>query len=196
MPSVGFHKLSVAIATAGIAVTIWAVPALCQDSASSSTPAAVAAIEPATGSQDSAASSDTATPKKHTLREKIKNIVDAVPARLQMDRDFKIASALFPSFCQHWQKDLQDRESNNRNHLNFVAKDGYQTATYTGYGKIEECESHQSRQGFSIGRITYEEFQYYVTGKTSDEAMHAAPQTVSDTHTTELFRWDNNKWFY
>ena len=30
----------------------------------------------------------------------------------------------------------------------------------------------------------------------TNEARHAAPKTVSDTHTTEIFRWDNGKWFY
>ena len=69
-------------------------------------------------------------------------------------------------------------------------------ATYTGYGKIVGCESHQSKDGYSIGKLSYEEFVYYVVGKTKEEARSAAPKAISDLHTTEIFRWENNKWFY
>ena len=75
-------------------------------------------------------------------------------------------------------------------------KDGFQTATYTGYGDVKTCEAHQSKEGFSIGSITYEEFTYYLAGKTPEEALHGEKKPVSDTHTTEIFRWENNKWFY
>jgi hypothetical protein len=186
-------RLTLSVAVVGFALSAFAQKGYCQDGETN--PASAPAIQQASLGPD-AASPPSSTPKRTTLREKIKNIVDKIPGRLEMDRQFKIASALFPSFCQHWQQNLRDRESNNRNHLNFIEKDGYETATYTGYGKIEECESHQSRTGFSIGRITYEEFEYYIVGKTQDDAEHAAPKTVSDTHTTELFRWDDNKWFY
>jgi hypothetical protein len=187
MKVIGWCKFSLV----AVALTVWCAPALCQDSGPDSVPATT--IQPASATQDA---TDSAPAKRPTFREKIKRIVDAVPSRIKLDRDFKVASALFPSFCQHWGQNLRDRESNNRNHLNFIEKDGYETATYTGYGKIEECESHQSKGGYSIGKITYEEFIFYLTGKTPDEAKIAAPQTISDTHTTELFRWDNNKWFY
>jgi hypothetical protein len=184
-------RFALTVAAAGFALLAFAQTGFCQDGDSS--PAAPAVQQASLGTD-----SPTAAPaaKHTTIRQKIKTIVDAIPGRLEMDREFKIASAVFPSFCQHWQQDLQDRETNNRNHLSFVEKDGYQTATYTGYGKIEECESHQSKTGFSIGRITYEEFEYYIVGKTQDDAEHATPKPVSDTHTTELFRWDHEKWFY
>lgn len=113
-----------------------------------------------------------------------------------MDREFKKAAALFPDFCHHWEENLHDRETNNLAKLNFTQKDGYETATYTGYGKVAACESHQSRDGYSIGKLTYEEFIYYIAGKTKNEAAHAVPKQTSDTHTTEIFRWENNKWFY
>lgn len=190
------YRLGVAIATAGVVLGAWSAPAFCQDG-DSSAPARGAVVQQASiNQQDSTEASTDGTPAKPTLGEKIKKIAAALPERIKLDRDFKVASALFPSFCDHWAQNLRDRESNNRNHLSFVEKDGYETATYTGYGKIEECESHQSKNGYSIGKITYEEFIYYLTGKTPDEAKQAAPQTISDTHTTELFRWDNNKWFY
>jgi len=134
---------------------------------------------------------------KKTLRQEVKTLIAKItPDRIKRDIEFKKASALFPNFCKHWEQDLHDREVNNLSNLRFVLKEGFETATYTGYGKVAECESHQSRDGYSIGKISYEEFVYYIAGKSEDEARHAAPKTVSDTHTTEIFRWDNGKWFY
>ncbi len=134
---------------------------------------------------------------KKTLRQTVKSLIAKItPDRIKRDLEFKKASAQFPDFCKHWEQDLHDRELNNLSKLTFIIKDGYETATYTAYGKIAECESHQSKDGYSIGKISYEEFVYYIVGKSEDEARHAAPKTVSDTHTTEIFRWDNGKWFY
>jgi hypothetical protein len=134
--------------------------------------------------------------EKKTLGQKVKALVaQLTPDRIKRDIEFRKASALFPDFCKHWEQDLHDRETNNLSKLKFVPKEGYETATYTAYGKVSGCESHQSKDGYSIGKITYEEFQYYIVGKSEDEARHAAPRTVSDTHTTEIFRFDNGKWF-
>ncbi len=134
---------------------------------------------------------------KKTLGQKVKSLVAKLtPERIKRDIEFRKASALFPDFCKHWEQDLHEREVNNLAKLQFVPKEGYETATYTGYGKVAGCESHQSKDGYSIGKISYEEFIYYIAGKSVDEARHAAPKTVSDTHTTEIFRWDNGKWFY
>jgi hypothetical protein len=150
----------------------------------------------AAGGSEIPASYESPPPKK-TLGQKVKAMVAKItPERLKRDIEFKQASALFPSFCQHWQDDLHEREVNNISKLIFTPKDGYQTTTYTGYGKISECESHQSKDGYSIGKITYEEFTYYLTGKSEDEARTAPPKPISDTHTTEIFRWENGKWFY
>ena len=135
--------------------------------------------------------------EKKTLGQKVKALVAKLtPDRIKRDIEFRKASALFPDFCKHWEQDLHDRETNNLSKLKFVPKEGYETATYTAYGKVSGCESHQSKDGYSIGKITYEEFEYYIAGKSEDEARHAAPRTVSDTHTTEIFRLDNGKWFY
>ena len=153
-------------------------------------PARAQAQEPALGAVAPPA------PKK-TLGQKVKALVAKItPDRLKRDLEFRKASALFPDFCKHWEQDLHDREINNLSKLKFVPKDGYQTTTYTAYGQISGCESHQSKDGYSIGKITYEEFEYYLVGKSEDEARHAPPKTVGDTHTTEIFRWDNGKWFY
>jgi hypothetical protein len=135
--------------------------------------------------------------EKKTLGQKVKALVAKLtPDRIKRDIEFRIASAQFPDFCKHWEQDLRDRETNNLSKLKFVPKEGYETATYTAYGKVSGCESHQSKDGYSIGKITYEEFEYYIAGRSQDEARHAAPRTVSDTHTTEIFRFDNGKWFY
>jgi hypothetical protein len=135
--------------------------------------------------------------EKKTLGQKVKALVAKLtPDRIKRDIEFRKASALFPDFCKHWEQDLHDRETNNLSKLKFVPKEGYETATYTAYGKVSGCESHQSKDGYSIGKITYEEFQYYIAGRSEDEARRAVPKTVLDTHTTEIFRWDNGKWFY
>jgi hypothetical protein len=155
---------------------------------------AQAAIPPQTSD---AAPGDTSAPPKKTLRQRVKALVEKLtPERIKRDREFKVASAQFPDFCKHWEQNLHDREVDNLAKLNFSQKDGFETATYTGYGKIAGCESHQSKDGYSIGKLQYEEFIYYVVGKTKEEARNALPKAISDTHTTEIFRWENNKWFY
>ncbi len=132
-----------------------------------------------------------------TLKQRVKSIVERLtPERVKRNREFKMAAATFPGFCKHWEQNLRDREVNNLNKLNFSEKEGFETATYTGYGKISGCESHQSKDGYSIGKLSYEEFVYYVVGKTKEEARGATPKAISDLHTTEIFRWENNKWFY
>ncbi len=65
-----------------------------------------------------------------------------------------------------------------------------------GYSPVRKCECHQSTDGYSIGKVTYDEFQVLLVGKTPDEAKHAKPKVTDDTATTELFRWDKEKWFY
>ena len=162
------------------------------------------AQSPAVSDASSAQASDAAVPAsyeapapKATIGQKVKALVAKItPDRMKRDLEFKKAAALFPGFCKHWEEDLREREINNLQKLRFFLKDGYQTATYTGYGKVAACESHQSRDGYSIGKITYEEFTYYLVGKSEDEARHAQPKPIDDTHTTEIFRWDNGKWFY
>ena len=154
------------------------------------------AAVPRTQSEGTSAG-DSATVPKKSLGQRVKSLVERLtPERIKRNREFKMASATFPDFCKHWEKNLRDREVNNLNKLNFREKDGFETATYTGYGKIVACESHQSKDGYSIGKLSYEEFVYYVAGKTKDEARSAPPKAISDLHTTEIFRWENNKWFY
>jgi len=116
--------------------------------------------------------------------------------REQRDLEFKKASEKFPEFCKHWEQNLRDRERDNRLKVVFTEKDGVHTATYVGYGEVKTCEAHQSKDGFSIGKISYEEFTYNLSGKTQEEAAAAEKTTVEDVHTTELFRWENDDWFH
>ena len=145
----------------------------------------------------SASASDVVPGGGKTLKQRVKSIVERLtPERIKRNREFSKAAALFPDFCRHWEQNLRDRERNNVAKLNFNEKDGYETATYTGYGRINGCEAHQSKDGYSIGKLSYEEFVYYVVGRTKEEARSAVPKAVSDMHTTEIFRYENNKWFY
>lgn len=118
------------------------------------------------------------------------------PERRKRDLEFKKASAEFPDFCKHWEQNLRDRERDNLKKLVFGLVDGLHTATFTGYGEVKICEAHQSKDGFSIGKITYEEFTYSVSGTTPEEAAKGERKPVSNTITTEIFRWEKNKWFY
>jgi hypothetical protein len=180
-------------AVAGFAITAMVIMAPRRARAQAPASASVASVSDS-AAVPTAAASPTA---KKRLRKKVRTLVaKIVPDRIKRDIEFKTASAQFPDFCKHWEQDLHEREVNNLSKLSFIIKDGYETATYTAYGKVGECESHQSKDGYSIGKISYEEFVYYIAGKSEDEARHAAPRTVSDTHTTEIFRWDNGKWFY
>jgi hypothetical protein len=155
---------------------------------------AQAAIPPQSEIASTGGTSPTAN---KTLRQRVKSMVEKLtPERIKRNREFKVAFATFPDFCKHWEQNLRDREVNNVAKLNFSMKDGFETATYTGYGKIVGCEAHQSKDGYSIGKLSYEEFIYYIVGKTKEEARSAAPKAISDLHTTEIFRWENNKWFY
>jgi|SRR5579875_1509248 len=109
---------------------------------------------------------------------------------------YEHAASLFPSFCQEWQRLLHDREVNNLAHLNWQLRQGYETATYTGYGQVESCDTKESVEGIPIGKITYEELSYYLAGKTINDARNAKPKVIRQVHTLEIFSWDKNKWFY
>jgi hypothetical protein len=188
-----------AVATLAI-TTILAAPA--SGRAQSKAPQPSAHASPAPASQRGAVAQPSASPAaavaaKKTIGQEVKALVAKyTPDRVKRDREFKKAAALFPDFCRHWEQDLRERETNNLSKLKFILKDGFKTATYTAYGKVAACESHQSKDGYSIGKLTYEEFIYYLAGKSEGEAKHASPRPISDTRTTEIFRWDNGKWFY
>ncbi len=109
---------------------------------------------------------------------------------------YEKAAARFPGFCHDWQRMLHDRETNNLQHLTWQSRDGAQTSTYTGYGRVETCETKESVEGVPIGKISYEEMIYYLWGKSADEARRAQPKLIHQTHTLEIFSWEKDKWFY
>lgn len=118
------------------------------------------------------------------------------PMTLRERRIYERASSELPAFCRDWERKLRDREVNNLSNIAWKERSGYETATYVGYGPIEQCKCHESRQGIPIGDVSYEEIEYYLVGKTIDEAKHAKPKPVGQTKTLEIFSWERNKWFY
>ena len=109
---------------------------------------------------------------------------------------YEQAAALFPSFCHDWERKLHDRELNNLRNIHWQVRDGYETASYVGYGKVKRCETKESAQGVPIGKLTYEEFNFNLIGKTLDEALHTKPKLLGITTTLEIFSWEKNGWFY
>jgi hypothetical protein len=150
---------------------------------------------PAAGNPPAAQAPISPKEEKKLRREARSQEKKLVSEREKLDREFKKASEKFPEFCKHWEQNLRDRERDNRLKLVFTEKDGVHTATYVGYGEVKTCESHQSKDGFSIGKITYEEFTYNLSGKTHEEAVAAEKTTIGNVHTTEIFRWEKNEWF-
>jgi hypothetical protein len=194
MMSIRIVGIGTAAAALAFAAMIGASPGCAQSQAPDDAVSTSSASAPDSTALTATAVSPAA---KKTLGQKVKALVSKLtPERVKRDIEFRKASALFPDFCKHWEQDLHEREVLNRSKLKFVEKDGYETATYTAYGKVAACESHQSKDGYSIGKLTYEEFTYYVAGRSEEEARQAAPKTVNDLRTTEIFRWDNGKWFY
>jgi hypothetical protein len=175
---------------ASLAVTLAAAPAFSADQATDTNKTVAAStIAPEPDAQ--------ASPVTKSLRKKVKAALAKVnPMRLLRDKEFQKAATLFPAFCKDWERKLHDREVNNQSHIAWQLKDGFETGTYTGYSPVQKCECHQSTDGYSIGKVTYQEFQYYIFGKTPDDAKHATPKVTDITATTELFRWDKDAWFY
>lgn len=110
------------------------------------------------------------------------------------DDAFDRASESFPAFCKDWERRLHDRELNNEESVSWKDKDGYKTGTYLAYSPIKTCNCKRSTGGVPIGELTYQETEYYLAGRTVEEARHAQPKTVGVTNTTEIFRWDRTKW--
>jgi hypothetical protein len=186
-------KRAIGMLAASLSLVVAASSARAQDQATSSNQSASAA----TVSPSEQKPSDLKALHDPALQQQTKDVLTTLsPERRRLDREFQQASALFPAFCKDWEQKLREREANNIEHLELKMQNGFETALYTGYSSVESCESHQSPQGFSIGKLSYEEFHYLIKEKTLDEAKHAKGNKVDDTHTTEIFRWDKGKWFY
>ncbi len=90
---------------------------------------------------------------------------------------------------------LHDREVNNLSHLEWHQQQGYQTATYTGYGKVQGCQAKESDEGVPIGKVSYQEMNYYLAGKSVDDAK-SHPKLLGTTNTLEIFSFEKDRWFY
>lgn len=111
-------------------------------------------------------------------------------------RGYSRAALLFPPFCREWEQKLRNRELNNRANIHWDSRDGFKVGNYVGYSPIQTCECKESPTGLPIGKLTYQEFNYYISGKTMDEAKQATPKVMHTTSTLEIFSWDRERWFY
>jgi hypothetical protein len=118
------------------------------------------------------------------------------PARIITDPKLERAAAAFPEFCHEWEAKLVERTRYNLQRIEWKLQHGYETGDYVSYSKILSCTCKQTPKGIPIGKLTYQEFDYLLTGTTIDEASHSTPRPLSITNTTEIFRWDQNQWIY
>lgn len=118
------------------------------------------------------------------------------PRMMAALKQFEVAKAAFPNFCQDWQHKLDQRERDNLAHINWKLREGLETGTFVGYSKINSCVCKQASNGIPIGELTYRELDYELTGKTVDDAKHSTPRTMTIQPTREIFSWDHGKWFY
>ncbi len=144
-----------------------------------------------TAKSDSSAETDSAGSGRYELHAALKSF-DTSPH--SGDAVFDQASGLFPAFCKDWERKLHDRELNNLENVSWKEQDGWKTGTYLGYSPIKSCNCKRSTGGVPIGELTYQETEYYLSGRTVEEARHAQPKPVGITNTTEIFRWDKTKW--
>lgn len=123
------------------------------------------------------------------IRERIK------PLREKL---FQRAETSFTGFCRDWQEKLRARERNNIAHIAWKPLGDQEAGTYVGYGNVRSCTCKQSSKGIPIGKLSYQEFQYELDGRTPDDAIHAGPKSLSTVNTTEIFRFDDKlgKWVY
>jgi hypothetical protein len=180
-------RLKVTTASALAALLTIAAPAWCADSAPSGAQDSAAAAAPADGAA--------APQKAHPIRAALSKLS---PARLLDSKLFQRAEHEFPAFCKDWESKLKEREHNNVSHVSWKVENGEEVGSYVGYGNVQSCTCKQSSKGIPVGKLTYQEFEYKLEGKTLDEAEHAKPQQNGITNTTEIFRWDKkqDKWIY
>jgi hypothetical protein len=118
------------------------------------------------------------------------------PAMMRALKEFQTASATFPDFCRDWARKLSMREQDNLGHIKWEMRNGIQTGTYVGYSTIESCTCKEASNGVAVGTLTYREFDYTLTGKSIEEARHAAPNATTVVPTREIFAYDKGKWFW
>jgi hypothetical protein len=170
-----------------------AIPAWSADSPSAAAPAVSTGRNARPAAANARIDGPTAnrTANSRPLRAAMKGLSQAQDA-------FKRAAKAFPAFCKDWGAKLRKRERDNLTHITWKTKNGAEVGTYTGYGSVKTCECKQSSKGIPVGKLSYQEFEYELDGKTVEEAKHAPPKTDSVTDTTELIGYDKKKkkWFY
>ena len=118
------------------------------------------------------------------------------PAMMRALKEFQVASAAFPDFCRDWAHKLSVREHDNVEHIKWEMRDGMETGSYVGYSSIDSCTCKEASNGVAVGILTYKEFDYTLTGKSVEEAKHAAPHAASIVPTREIFAYEKGKWFW
>ena len=117
------------------------------------------------------------------------------PSHAVSSTEYERAARSFPEFCRAWQRKLDEDAKNQKNLLQWQDRDGWKTATYSGYGPIRSCTC-KLRDGVPLGRITYEEIEYYIAGRTVVEARNAQPIAAGSTNTIVILRWEKGRWNY
>lgn len=117
------------------------------------------------------------------------------PLRALHESRFRTAAAEFPAFCQDWQQKLAERTRWNLTQISWHVEHGLESGTYISYGAIDSCVTKLSSQGIPVGKLSYVEYTYALSGKTIEDAKHAQPKPVSTIRTLEIFSFDHNKWF-
>lgn len=130
------------------------------------------------------------------LRSKLGTALHRFESAHFRDPRLRRASVAFPAFCRNWERKLKERTANNLRHIVWKLEHGYETGTYVGYGSIRSCSCKAGTRGVPIGELTYQEFNYQLTGPTIEQARHSKPKPVGITNTTEIFRWGGHNWVY
>jgi len=189
-----------------IAGAVWIAPGWAQDSSTTTAASGISSkitapsliIESGSvgGGSAAAAAATSAKAEWQGIKADVEAAADVL-ARLSADQrqKWERAVAALPGFCHEWEKLLHDREIDNVAHLDWRDRDGYEIATYTGYGKVRGCEAKESTQGIPIGKVIYDEKNYYLVGKSIDEAK-SHPKLIGTTNTLEIFSWERDRWFY
>ena len=194
---------------------VWAgADTLTAESASSSNAPADAQTSPSEANAKALTTSDTSPPTNETAATTASSAGPAAPEEVhklvvqiedlgqrlerltkEQRKKWEDASAALPAFCNDWNRMLHDREVNNLSHLDWHNQQGYETATYTGYGQVEGCEAKESDEGIPIGKVRYEEMNYSLSGTSIDDAK-SHRKLVGTTSTLEIFSYEKDRWFY
>jgi hypothetical protein len=118
------------------------------------------------------------------------------PVMMRALKEFQVASASFPDFCRDWSRKLSVREHDNLGQIKWVMQGGVETGSYVGYSSIDSCTCKEATNGVAVGILTYKEFEYTLSGKSVEEARHAAPHATAVVPTREIFAYEKGKWFW